>query len=179
MFGVFPDRLGISVQWGPGRGSGWWAGYVWRCWDPKGPSSPNESQRGSGSVRSWARLQIFFRTCGTRSKAFLILLSFTSGTENCVCKIVFPKSMLAASYKQGVETGENVSYAFHISKGEQIQVWKTTWKRFTKTLIPHTLGIREAHFDAQFNQMCQKYNDCILLFLPPWPHLLIGRSKVN
>lgn len=65
---------------------------------------------------SWARLEIFFQICGTCSKAFLILLSFNSGTENSVCKIVSRKSMLVASYKEGEETGKNVSYAFYIPK---------------------------------------------------------------
>lgn len=47
-----------------------------------------------------------------------------------------------------------------------------------KAHVPHAPGLRGAQFDAQFNRMCRKTNDCISLLVSAWPHLLIGRSQV-
>lgn len=107
-------KLGLSLrgdlcgQWGGGvHGGGWLsprggAGCLTLHLCPMNPAC--SSWGGQRVCVPEHSLQIFFQICGTCSKAFLILLSFNSGTEKCVCKIVSPKFMLVASYKRGVWT---------------------------------------------------------------------------
>lgn len=116
---------------------------------------------------SRAQLEIFCRICGTRSKAFLILLSFNSGSEIPVCKIVPRKSMLVASYKQGVGT-EKMSVMPFIFQSRASAAWKRAGTR-SADRDPHATRSRVRGHGV----LCRasdgpRTSDCGPRVLPPW-----------
>lgn len=134
---------------------------------PREPASSHGRGR-SGGVRSGARLEIFFQICGTCSKAFLISLSFNSGAENPVCKMVPPKSMLVASYKEGVGTEKMSVMPFILQSWASEGLEEGGDKVCRQSRAPHAAGVR-GHGALCRASVGPRTNDCGSRVLSPWP----------